>query len=260
MENEEIVLLLSLFVLVTATLFTGAALYFNVVEHPARSGLGDAAMLAQWQTSYARALPIQGGLAIVGGGAGLLVWYETGGWQWLAASVVLIANWPFTLSMIMPVNKCLQARVPENIDPDSRSLLDRWARLHAARSALGALSALMFVAALATRLGPANCCLCRSEPSVILGQFFESNRDRTGNRCYSIPATEELCDIPGQQPQEDLALWLDVGNMGRQFIHVDEMARVFIDTQFDRSSSTNMLFQVLGLAGGVSVSSPSTLK
>ena len=59
--------------LVLATLFTGAALYISLVEHPARLGLPDAPLLEQWQPSYKRALPIQAGLAIAGGLAGMIV-------------------------------------------------------------------------------------------------------------------------------------------------------------------------------------------
>ncbi len=38
-----------LIALVAATLFAGAALYITLVEHPARMGLGDEPLLAQWQ-------------------------------------------------------------------------------------------------------------------------------------------------------------------------------------------------------------------
>ena len=95
--------------LVLATLFTGAALYISFVEHPVRLGLGDAASLAQWQPSYKRALPIQAGLAVAGGIVGLVVWYLSGTWQWLAGSLALLANWPFTLLVIMLTNKAAPA-------------------------------------------------------------------------------------------------------------------------------------------------------
>lgn len=57
--------------LVFSTLFAGAALYISLVEHPARLGLADGPLLAQWQPSYKRAQPIQSGLAVAGGVAGL---------------------------------------------------------------------------------------------------------------------------------------------------------------------------------------------
>jgi hypothetical protein len=107
----------SLIALVAATLFAGAALYITFVEHPARLALGNTAMLVQWQASYGRALPLQAGLAIMGGTAGLLAWLELGGWPWLAGSIVLLANWPFTLLVIMPINKRLQTMTADDADP-----------------------------------------------------------------------------------------------------------------------------------------------
>jgi hypothetical protein len=102
-------LLLSIAALVSTTLFAGAALYISLVEHPARLGLADGPLLAQWQPSYKRALPIQSGLAIAGGVAGLIAGYLSTDWQWLVGSILLLANWPFTLLGIMPVNKRLMA-------------------------------------------------------------------------------------------------------------------------------------------------------
>jgi len=72
---------LSIAALVFATLFAGAAIYISLVEHPARLGLADGPLLAQWQPSYKRALPIQSGLAIAGGVAGLIVGYNLADWR-----------------------------------------------------------------------------------------------------------------------------------------------------------------------------------
>ena len=130
--------------LTAAALFAGAAAYISFVEHPARLGLDDRAMLAQWQPSYTRALPVQAGLALIGGAAGLVAFHQTGDWQWIAGSVVLLANWPVTLVVIMPTNKRLLAMSPAEAGPDSRRLLERWARRHGIRTALGLLAVLVF--------------------------------------------------------------------------------------------------------------------
>lgn len=135
---------LHLAALLCATLFAGAAAYITLVEHPARLGLEDGPLLAQWQPSYKRALPIQSGLAVAGGLAGLVAWYLSTDWQWLAGSLVLLANWPFTLIVILPVNKRLMAMQPRNAGAESRKMLVQWGKLHNVRSALGALAMFLF--------------------------------------------------------------------------------------------------------------------
>ena len=120
--------------LIAAALFTGAAIYISVAEQPARMALDDAAALAEWQPAYARGAPMQASLAIVGFLLGLGAWWQSGAWLWLFGAVLLVANWPYTLVCIMPVNRKLMAIEP---GPDSRALLQLWGRLHAGRSLLG---------------------------------------------------------------------------------------------------------------------------
>ena len=130
--------------LVIATLFAGAALYITLVEHPARMGLEDGPLLAQWQPSYKRALPIQAGLAMLGGASGLLTWYFLREWQWMTGSLLLLANWPFTMLVIMPTNKRLMAMTPQEAGTTSRNLLRHWGNLHGVRSVLGSAASLLF--------------------------------------------------------------------------------------------------------------------
>ena len=134
--------------LTSAALFAGAAGYISMVEHPARLLLDDEPLLAQWQPSYAKALPIQSGLAILGGVCGLAAWYLSGRWFWIAGSIVLLANWPFTIIAIMPTNKRLQAVRPAQAGQETRAMLLSWGRLHNVRSLLGLTSTLLFAMAM----------------------------------------------------------------------------------------------------------------
>jgi hypothetical protein len=138
-------MLTGLAALVAAALFTGAAVYINVAEQPARLGLDDRAMLAEWQPSYKRGLSMQASLAVIGFLLGAAAWWQLGGWQWLAGAVLLVANWPYTMFGIMPTNNQLMATDPSSAGPDTRGLIVTWGKLHAVRSLLGGLATIMFV-------------------------------------------------------------------------------------------------------------------
>jgi hypothetical protein len=133
--------------LVAAAAFAGAAIYINVAEQPARLGLDDRALLAQWKPAYQRGFAMQASLAVVGGVLGLAAWWQAGGLLWVLGALVLLANWPFTLFVIMPTNHRLQAIAPDAAGPDSRAMIQRWGGLHGVRSALGALATLLFLTA-----------------------------------------------------------------------------------------------------------------
>ena len=138
--------------MVIAAAFTGAAIYINVAEHPARLGLSVGSLLTQWKPSYARGFAMQASLAVLGGMLGALAWWTTGDGLWLAGAVVLVLNWPYTLLGIMPTNRQLLATAPESADAATRALLERWGRLHAVRSGLGAIATVLFLIA-AFRIG-----------------------------------------------------------------------------------------------------------
>lgn len=138
-----------LLALVSASVFAGAAVYINVAEQPARMGLEDRALLAQWQPSYKRGLALQASLAILSGLLGLAAWWSTGDSLWLFGAIVILANWPYTLLVIMPVNRVLDATAIDEASAATRGLIARWGVLHAGRSVLGVLAASLFLIAAA---------------------------------------------------------------------------------------------------------------
>ena len=131
--------------LIVAAVFSGAALYVNVAEQPARRILDDRALLTEWKPAYKRGFAMQGPLAVVGFLLGLVAWWQTGDWRWLLGAAFLIANWPYTLIAIMPTNNQLMEMPPDQAGPESRTLIERWGRLHAVRAALGFLATATFV-------------------------------------------------------------------------------------------------------------------
>ena len=141
-------MLAGLLALIAAAVFFGAAFFVNFAEQPARLHLDDRSSLAEWKPSYKRGFAMQAPLAIVGFVLGVIAWWQTRDWLWLAGAVVLVMNWPYTLLGIMPTNNALMALDPADAGPQSRRLIEKWATLHAVRTVLGAAATALFAAAL----------------------------------------------------------------------------------------------------------------
>ncbi|MGH6797878.1 MAG: DUF1772 domain-containing protein, partial [Roseiarcus sp.] len=120
--------------MVAAALFAGAALHVTLSEQPARLGLNDQAMLAQWKPSFSRAQRMAAPLAILGFLFGLLAWWQTGKPVWAVGAILVGANVPFTLIAIMPTNNLLLATAPSDAGAGARALIEKWGRLHAVRA------------------------------------------------------------------------------------------------------------------------------
>jgi hypothetical protein len=134
--------------LALAAAFTGAAIYINIAEQPARLGLDDRALLAEWKPAYKRGYMMQASIVIVGGLFGLAAYVFTLHWHWLLGAVVLLANWPYTIYVIMPTNRHLMDTLPDAVTVETRRMLERWGVLHAGRSVLGLVATLIFLWAL----------------------------------------------------------------------------------------------------------------
>jgi hypothetical protein len=75
-------LLANLATLATA-LFTGAAMYISLVEHPARLQCSTAHAVEHWRPSYKRATVMQASLAVVGSLLAIAAWLVGARLTWL---------------------------------------------------------------------------------------------------------------------------------------------------------------------------------
>src|SRR5215467_2044552 len=119
-----------------AGLFCGAALYVNLVEHPARMSCGQELAVREFAPSYRRATIMQVSLALVGLVLGLVA-----AWQrrdaWIATGAVFLgASIPFTLAFILRTNKQLLDPTLDLQSVRTAELLGLWNRLHAAGDSL----------------------------------------------------------------------------------------------------------------------------
>jgi Domain of unknown function (DUF1772) len=131
--------------LIAAAAFAGAAIYVNVAEQPARLVLDDRAMLAQWKRSYDNASVMQAGLALVACALGVVAFFLSHDWRWLLGALLILAPWPWTIFVIMPVNRRLKATAPDAVQSDTRASVEHWGRLHAGRSAFGIAATLVYL-------------------------------------------------------------------------------------------------------------------
>jgi hypothetical protein len=127
------------------TVFAGAAIYINLVEHPARMGCATEIAATVWAPSYKRATVMQASLAIVGFVAGVAAWLLGAGVMWLVGALFILAVVPATLIIIFPTNNRLLAPGRDLASSETRELLVKWGQLHAIRSVLSSVASTIYV-------------------------------------------------------------------------------------------------------------------
>jgi uncharacterized membrane protein len=133
----------------SAGLFAGAAIYINLVEHPARMECGTVLAVTEFAPSYHKATYLQAGLAAVGFLSATAAWFMGASVWWLVGGIILVSVIPFTLIVIFPTNKKLLDSALDKSSDEAAKLLARWARLHAVRSVLSLIASLIFIILLA---------------------------------------------------------------------------------------------------------------
>src|SRR5437879_12247504 len=93
-----------LLALIAAAIFTGAALYVNVAEQPARLLLDDRALLTEWKPSYKRGAAMQAPLALLGCLLGLIAGWQSSHPGFLIGRLPTNATVDMTLRGIQPTN------------------------------------------------------------------------------------------------------------------------------------------------------------
>jgi anthrone oxygenase-like protein len=130
---------------ISCAIFAGAAIYINLVEHPAHMSCGTQIAATVWAPIYKRATVMQAPLAILSFLAGVSSWLLGGGIIWFAGAVLIGLVVPFTLIAIMSTNRQLLAHGRDLSSTETRALLIKWSWLHAVRSLLGLLALVVYL-------------------------------------------------------------------------------------------------------------------
>lgn len=141
-------MLLGLIALVSAAIFFGAAFYINFAEHNGRMGLTPDSAVRQWVPAYMRGNMMQGSLALISGVAGLIVGWNTGNGNWLAGGLFMLANGPWTMLAIKPLNKKLiafHAGQSAQEEHEVKVLLCSWCERHAIQTCLAGMAIISYI-------------------------------------------------------------------------------------------------------------------
>jgi hypothetical protein len=137
--------ILQFIAVLSCTLFTGAAIYINLVEHPARMGCDTKIAATVWAPSYKRATVMQASLAIVSFLTGMSTGLLGDGILWFVGAALIGLVVPFTFIAIMPTNHKLLAPGRDLASDETRMLLEKWGSLHAIRSALSLAASVVYI-------------------------------------------------------------------------------------------------------------------
>ncbi|MFZ0927973.1 MAG: DUF1772 domain-containing protein [Syntrophobacteraceae bacterium] len=128
-----------------SSVFAGAAVYVNLVEHPARMACGTILAATEFAPSYKRAAIMQASLAACGLIASVVAWLAGAPGWWLIGGILLGSVIPFILFFVMPINKELLNPSLDKGSDRTNKLLSRWGHLHAVRSVLSTTALLIFL-------------------------------------------------------------------------------------------------------------------
>lgn len=130
-------------------LFAGAALFCSVVEVPAAAETSTAFHYAFFPHMYKRAAKFQGGLAFLGSHAAMIAAAKAASssdkLNWRAAGLLLGAVWPWTVFVMMPLNKKIITQSEKDAS-QQQAQLSRWSQLHWVRTGLSLTSLAVMVA------------------------------------------------------------------------------------------------------------------
>ena len=125
-----------LYAFAVAAAFLGATTYIGFVEQPARLALCTRSMVREWTESNRRGALMLSVLAVVSAiFAGIE--FRNGDVRWLIGGATILASWPYTYFVIVPVNVWLFAIAPGGPVSPVRKLMRDWGLLEWGHALIG---------------------------------------------------------------------------------------------------------------------------
>lgn len=125
--------------------FSGASLYLNYVEQPAREALDDAALAKEWEPSDHRGFVVLAGLALLSAICGFVTFRELDDVRWLLGALAIIASWPYTYFAIVPLNNRILALIGGEGAHEARNVIKLWGQLELGQTGLGLLAVAIYL-------------------------------------------------------------------------------------------------------------------
>ena len=88
---------------------------------------------------------MQASLALASTLCGLSAFWLTRQWSWFIGAGLMFLNWPYTLLVILPLNRRLEATPLPNADDETRRQIEAWGTLHAVRSLVSMAAVIVFL-------------------------------------------------------------------------------------------------------------------
>jgi hypothetical protein len=126
-----------LFAFTVACAFSGAALYINIVEVPARLALDARSMIKEWIPSNRRGFLMLALLAIVSGVLGYAEYARSGDVRWVIGGAIIVSSLAYGYFVITPVNVLLYGARRTAPLSATREFMRDWGLLEWGQTAIG---------------------------------------------------------------------------------------------------------------------------
>jgi Domain of unknown function (DUF1772) len=126
-----------LYAFAAAACFLGAAGYIGLVEQPARLALGGRAMIKEWAQSNHRGTVMMSVLAVVSAILAFIQFKTDGDVRWIIGGVTILASWPYSYFVMVPVNVWLCAVPLARPVSPVRKLMQNWGVLEWGQALIG---------------------------------------------------------------------------------------------------------------------------